>query len=344
MKHFLIFLALVFSGLFAALFIRQSQDPNRDLRPTLRIFAPSSFIKQWGPGPWLKEKFESVCDCKVEYHDATDSISLIQRVKLEPKNKAADLVLGFDQYDLEQAQIGIDWKTIKIDVNKFDEQIRPLLSRASFVPYDWGIFAFLAHKNEITNLPKNLDDLLAPELVASLSVQDPRTSTPGMQLLLWLIQAKGEEDAFKFLQKLSPQVKIWGPNWSMAYGMFQKDQVKMTFSYVTSPLASLKEDPQTDVVALQFAEGHPVQYEFLGIPSTCQNCDLAEKFVNLILSAEGQRVIMEKNFMFPVTRSAVKGTLFESVPEFKTIDMTVIPNIAERERILKKWSQLHRSD
>jgi thiamine transport system substrate-binding protein len=63
-----------------------------------------------------------------------------------------------------------------------------------------------------------------------------------------------------------------------------------------------------------------------------------------MLSSEGQRVIMEKNYMFPINHSATKGTLFESIPEFKTIDMTVIPNIAERERILKKWSLLHRSE
>ena len=120
--------------------------------------------------------------------------------------------------------------------------------------------------------------------------------------------------------------------------------MKLTFSYVTSPVASLKENPQSDIVALPFAEGHPVQYEFLGIPSTCLNCDLAEKFVTLMLSHDGQRVIMDKNYMFPVIKSVTKGTMFEAIPEFKTIDMTVIPNQAERERILKKWSQVRRSE
>jgi thiamine transport system substrate-binding protein len=344
MRQFLFFVVFIFVGLFAALFIRQSQDPDRDSRPTLRVYAASSFIKQWGPGPWLKEKFEGTCECKVEYHDAADSISLLERVKSEPKNKSADLVLGFDQYDLELAQAGLDWRNIKVDPQQFEDAVKPLLSRTSFIPYDWGVLSFLARKNEIRTLPTNLEDLLSPDYISSISLEDPRTSTPGLQFILWLIQVKGEERAFQYLQKFNPQVKAWGANWSLAYGLFQKNQVKLTFSYVTSPIANLKENPQSDVVALPFTDGHPVQYEFLGIPSTCQNCDLAEKFVSLILSRDGQRVIMDKNYMFPALKSVTKGTLFESIPDFKLIDMTVIPNQAERERILKKWSQLRRSE
>jgi len=344
MKHFLFFAVLVFAGLFVALFIRQSQNPDRDSRPVLRVYAPSSFARQWGPGPWLKEKFETTCECKVEYHESSDSISMLQRVKSEPKNRAADIVLGFDQYDLELAQNGLEWRNVKVDSQQFDEAVRPLLSRPSFVPYDWGILAFLAHKNEVKDLPRDLQDMLSREYISSIALQDPRTSTPGLQFLLWLIQVKGEEAAFDYLQRLLPQVKAWGANWSMAYGLFQKDQAKFTFSYVTSPIASVNEDPHSDVVALPFEEGHPVQYEFLGVPSTCQNCDLAERFATLILSKEGQRVVMEKNYMFPIMKSVTEGTPYATVPKFKTVDMAVIPNQAERERILKKWSQMRRAE
>jgi thiamine transport system substrate-binding protein len=344
MKHFSIFLVFVFLGLFVALYVRQHQDPNHDSRPVLRVYAQSSFIKQWGPGPWLKEIFESQCDCRVEYHDASDAAALVQRVKSEPQNQAADLVLGFDQYDLELAQKGLEWKPIKVDADSFEESIRPLLSRSNFVPYDWGVLSFLGHKSEMTKLPQNLDDLLAAEYTQTLSVQDPRTSSPGLQLLLWIIQVRGEEDGFAYLQKLQNQVKIWGPNWSTSFGLFQKRQAKLTFSYITSTIALQKEDVLTDVIALPFSEGHPVQYEFLGIPSTCQHCDLAEKFAGLIFSKEGQHSVMEKNYMFPVIKGVIAGSGFDKVPEFKTIDMTIIPNQAERERILKKWSQMRRSE
>ena len=344
MKHLLVFLVFIFLGLFVALYVRQHQDPNHDERAILRVYAPSSFIKQWGPGPWLKEIFESSCECRVEYHDASDASALVQRVKSEPQNRAADLVLGFDQYDLEIAQNGLEWKQIKVDTDTFEESIRPLLSRSNFVPYDWGVISFLIHKSEITKTPETLEDLLGPELNSNISVQDPRTSSPGLQLLLWIIQVRGEEQGFNYLQKFQNQVKVWGPNWSTSFGLFQKKQVKATLSYATSMVAIQKEDPNSDIISLPFKEGHPVQYEFLGIPSTCQHCDLAEKFASFLFSKEGQKTVMEKNYMFPVIKGVMNGTGFEKLPEYKTIDMTIIPNEAERERILKKWSQMRRSE
>lgn len=344
MKHFFVFLILVFGGLIAAILFRQNQDPTRDARPVLRIYAPSSFLKAWGPGPWLKEKFETSCECRVEYHDGQDAAALVERVKSEPKSRAADLVLGFNQYDLEIAHKGMEWKAIKVDSQNFDDTVRPLLSRTSFIPYDWGVLTFLAHKAEVPVLPKTLDDLLNPDYAGAISLQDPRTSSPGLQFLLWLIQIKGEEEGFQFLKKFAPQVKVWGANWSTSYGLFQKHQAKITFSYAASVVAGIQEDPLSDIVALPFAEGHPLQYEFLGIPSTCQNCDLAEKFVGLVLSREGQKVVMEKNFMFPVIHQVMQDSPFDKLPQFTTIDMTVIPNLAERERILKKWSQLRRAE
>ena len=81
MRHFLLFIIVIFSGLFAALVIRQNKGAAEDSKRILRIYAHNSFAKQWGPGPWLKEKFESTCDCRVEFKEFADAISLIQRIK-----------------------------------------------------------------------------------------------------------------------------------------------------------------------------------------------------------------------------------------------------------------------
>jgi len=344
MKHFIIFIILIFGGLFSALVIRKNRNQDQDSRAVLRIYAHSSFVKQWGPGPWLKEKFESYCGCRVEYHESADTISLIQRIKSEPQSRAADLVFGFDQYDLEAAQRGVEWKNIKISNQNFVPEVKSLLTGTNFIPYDWGVLGFVGRQNEIAKAPTQIDDLLLEEFADQISIQDPRTSTPGLQFLLWLVQVKGEEQAFQFLQKLNKQVKSWGASWSMTYGLFQKGQVKLTYSYATSPIASLKEDSNSQVVIFPFREGHSIQYEFMGIPSSCQNCELSEKFVNLVLSKEGQKIIMDKNYMFPVIEGIKEGTLFESALNLKTIDMTVIPSVSERERLLKKWSAMRRME
>lgn len=340
MRHFVSFMTIIFAGLFLALFFKEKRDPSRDTRPVVRIFGPSSFISQWGPGPWLKQAFEKSCDCRVEYVDGADSTILFQRLKSESKS-GADLVVGLDQFDLEQASSLFEWKTIATPKVEFDENVKPALAAAPFVPYDWGVLAFVMRQSELTQLPKNLNDLLAPNWKGQISMQDPRTSTPGMQFLFWLIQLKGEDGAFDYLKSFNKQVKAYSVSWSSAYGLFTKGQTKTAFSYVTSPIYHWIEEKNSDVIAAEFEEGHPLQFEFLGIPSICKQCDLAEKFVALLLSEDGQKIVMEKNYMFPVVKSVQAGTPFANIPPIKAFTINV-PKMVERERILKRWSALRR--
>jgi thiamine transport system substrate-binding protein len=344
MKNFLVFIILVFAGLFSAIVLKRNSDAGRDNHAVLRVFAASSFTSQWGPGPWLKENFEKSCDCRVEFQDGADPTILLQRLKSEGRTGGADVVLGFDQYDLESAQQGLEWKQLKLDDVDFEDEIRPLLTRSPLVPYDWSLLSFIVRKSDFKELPRGLNDLMKPELRGQIVMEDPRTSSPGLQFLLWLIQLKGEEKAFQFLKEFNQQLHSYAPSWSTAYGLFQKAQVKSTYSYVTSPVYHLVEDKTTDVIALDLAEGHPAQYEYAGIPATCKNCELAEKFMTLILSKEGQKIIMEKNYMFPAIKGVREGTVFASIPPYRKTDMSVIPSVVERERILKKWAALRRGE
>lgn len=344
MRNFLVFIVLIFSGLFLAVFVKKNHGDGRDGRPVLHVFASSSFISQWGPGPWIKETFEKDCECRVEFQDGADSMILLQRLKSQGRTGSADVVLGFDQYDLELANQGLEWRKIQIGDLDFEEEVKPTLSRSNLVPYDWSLLTFVVRKSDFQQLPKKLEDLMAPEMRGQIVMEDPRTSSPGLQFLLWLIQIKGEEKAFQFLKEFNQQIHSYAPSWSTAYGLFQKAQVKTTFSYVTSPVYHVVEDKSTDVIALDLSEGHPAQYEFVGVPATCANCELAEKFVALLLSKEGQRIIMEKNYMFPVIQGVKEGTAFASVPKYKMTGQEVIPTVADRERILKKWSALRRGD
>lgn len=325
-----------------ALFLKNSQDPARANKPVVRVFAYSSFIAQWGPGPWLRNQFEQSCDCRVEFFDGADSTLLIQRLKSESR-QGADVVLGLDQFDLEMAKSGFEWRKINTDGFKFVPE--PKNARDEFfVPFDWGVLAFVFRKSEVARLPQKLEDFLEPEWLGKISMEDPRTSSPGLQFLLWLIRLKGEDGAFQYLKSFNGQVKAYSTNWSSAYGLFTKNQASTVFSYVTSPLYHKLEEKNTDVVAAEMTEGHPVQFEYVGIPAGCKQCELAEKFVALLLSKEGQKVIMEKNYMFPVIEGVRDGTPFADVPPYRTLSAGSPPNLAERERLLRKWSALRRME
>lgn len=344
MKNFIIFIAVVFLGLFLAVLNRTETNPVAGATATLRVFGYSSFTGRFGPGPLLKAEFEKSCNCKVEFIEGSDSGILLQRLKIEGESLGADLVVGLDQFDLSKATAEQQWRKMSLgNLNVYDV-VKPALANNNFVPYDWGALSFVMRTGELKKVPTKLDDLLDPELSKKISLQDPRTSSPGMQFLYWLVRSKGEEEAFKFLQKLMPQVHSFSPTWSAAYGIFTSKQTKLAYSYVTSPLYHELEEKKKDYQALVFAEPLPVQFEFVGIPEFCRHCELAEKFVNLMLSPEGQKIIMEKNYMMPVMKGVREGTAFGAVPEYKTLPEFEIMPTAEVDRLLKRWTEVRRGD
>lgn len=344
MKHFLFFIIIVFSGLFLAVLNKTGQGVTANSLPTVRIFGYTSFTGRWGPGPLLKEQFEKSCQCKVEFIEGSDSGILLQRLKIEGESLGADVVVGLDQFDLSKATTEQSWRKLKFgDLDVYDS-VKPALSNDFFVPYDWGALAFVARKGELAHPPASLDDLLDPELTKKIGLSDPRTSSPGMQFLSWVLRSKGEEEGFDFLQKLMGQVHSFSPTWSTAYGLFTNKKTKLVYSYVTSPLYHEIEEKKNDYIALSFSEPLPVQFEFVGIPEFCRHCDLAEKFVNLMLSPQGQKIIMEKNYMFPVMKGVAENTPFAPLINVKTQDYFEVLPSTEVDRLLQRWTEIRRGE
>lgn len=344
MKHFIFFFTVIFLGLFVAVLNKTDDGKAPQAKPVLRVFGYATFTGQWGPGPKLKELFEKECDCQVQYIEGSDSSVLLQRLKMEGEGLGADLVIGLDQFDLQKALSEQKWRELSISGLDAYDEVKPALQNSYFVPYDWGVIAFVTRRNEFATLPASLDDLLNEEFKRKIALEDPRTSSPGMQFLYWVLHAKGEEEGFKYIQKMMEQVHSYSPSWSTAYGLFTKKQAKLALSYVTSPVFHQVEEKSTDFIALEFKEPHPVQFEFVGIPEFCKNCELAERYVNLMLSNSGQKLIMEKNYMFPIVKNVKEGTPFGAVPHFKTISDFKIPSNQDVERLLKRWSELRRGE
>lgn len=344
----IVYLILVYFVLFLSLFNRQAKKETFDSKANLRVFAYSSFTAPTGPGPKLKEIFEKSCQCHLEFVEGNDAGMLLQRLKLESESLGADLVIGFDQYDLQRALGEHKWKKLDFSNLDIETEARPALTNSYFVPYDWGVLGFIARKGELKLVPQQIDDLLNPEFARKIALQDPRSSSPGLQFLFWVIKSKGEEEGLKFIQKMFDQAHSYSSSWSMSYGLFQKKQASLVYSYMTSPIYHEMIEKNSNYEALIFKEPLAVQYEFLGIPEFCKQCDLAEKFVNLMLSAEGQKIVMEKNFMFPVLKSVKENTPFQTIGENLIKNNHIlsfdIPSNTDIDRLLKRWSELRRGE
>jgi len=149
---------------------------------TLTVYTHPSFAAEWGPGPGVKEAFEHQCDCTLEYVVLDSGGDILQRLRLEGNSTDADVVLGLDTGTMETArQTGL-LAPHSIALESLDLPID--WQDSLFVPYDWGYFAFVYDTEQLPNPPKSLEELVnAPEEL-QIIIQDPRTSTPGLGLLL----------------------------------------------------------------------------------------------------------------------------------------------------------------
>lgn len=302
-------------------------------RAVLRVLTYSSFSNSWGPGPEIASLFEKEFGERVEYRDAGDAGLLLNQMSLLP----ADVVLGLDRFAIEQARTEKKWRPLP---KLSDEKSQALHQEPEFVAFDWSPMAFVYRKGEIEP-PRSLDDLLSPRFQGTIALEDPRTSSPGLQFLNWLIAEKGEEAAFVFLEALKPQIHSVSPSWSTAYGMFTEKRAKLVFSYVTSPIYHATQDQDDSYAAALFDSGHPSQIEYAGVPETCVNCAGAEAFVRFLLRPEIQAILMQKNYMLPVVTGIEKGTAFEAIPEVKPVEVAA-PNHskADAQRLFERWRKL----
>ena len=225
-------------------------------KPVLTVYTYSSFAGEYGPGATIKERFEESCGCTLEWVQAEDAGTLLARLKLEGSTTRADVVLGLDTNLTAEAEASGLFQPHGLELQDLDVPLE--WADPTFVPFDWGWFAFVYDQTRLPNPPATLRDLVEAPDGPEIIIQDPRTSTPGLGLLLWIREVYGEA-ADEAWRKLAPKVVTVTPGWSEAYGLFLKGEADMVLSYTTSPAYHISAENETKYKAAIFPEGHYLQ-------------------------------------------------------------------------------------
>lgn len=264
----------------------------------LTVYTYDSFASDWGPGPKIKKAFEEKCGCELEFVALDDGVSILNRLRLEGKNSKADLLLGLDNNLLDEAKKTGLLAEHQVDTSKV---ILPGgWSDKTFVPFDHGYFAFVYNKEKLLNPPKSLKELVEKRDDIKIIYQDPRTSTPGQGLMLWMKWVYEDKTAQAW-QMLAKNTVTVTKGWSEAYSMFLKGEADMVLSYTTSPAYHIIAEQNNHYAAASFSEGHYAQVEVAAKVKSSHNPELADQFMDFIVSDEFQSVIPTGNWMYPVT-------------------------------------------
>ena len=263
----------------------------------LNVYTHPSFAAEWGPGPAVKEAFEEQCGCSLNYTVLDSGGDILQRLRLEGSSTPADVVLGLDTGTMETArQTGLlgrhgqSLERLALPVNWDDD---------TFVPYDWGYFAFVYDTEQLQEPPSSLEELVNAPDDLKIIIQDPRTSTPGLGLLLWMHTVYGDQAPAKW-QQLSNKILATTQSWSDGYfSLFMNGEAPMILSYSTSPAYHMAIDKTDRYQAARFNEGHYLQVEVAALVESSDNKTLAREFLDFMLTADFQRHIPLKNVMYP---------------------------------------------
>ncbi len=270
-------------------------------KPTLTVYTYSGFPSEYGPGGVIKERFEKVCNCTLDWVTSDDAGTLLSRLKLEGADTKADVVLGLDTNLIADARATGLFQPDQVDAGKLDLPIA--WSDDTFLPFDWGWFSFVYDKRKLKNPPQSLDALVNSTDGPSIVIEDPRTSTPGLGLLVWMrgVYGDGAADAWK---KLAPKIVTVTPGWTEAYGMFLKGEADMVLSYTTSPAYHLAEENDPNYDSAVFPEGHYLEIEVAAMTKSTHQQELAREFLKFMVSEPFQSAIPEGNWMYPAKMPA----------------------------------------
>lgn len=261
-------------------------------KPVLTVYAGDYIASEWGPGPQIEKGFEAFCDCDLRFVTG----DILPRILMEGESTQADIVFGLNTDVTARARAsglfaphGQDTSSMSLPIAWTDD---------IFLPYNWGETAFVYDETRLANPPASFDELLNAPDDLKIVIQDPRSSVSGLALLLWVKAVYGDEAGAAW-EKLAPKVLTVTKGWSESYGMFTDGEADMVLSYTTSPAYHIAAEQDLTKHAAIFPEGHYFMAELAAQLKSTDQPELAQKFMDWILTEDFQTTIPLANWSLP---------------------------------------------
>ena len=266
--------------------------------------------------------FEADNNAKVSFIQSGDAGSMLNQSILTKDAPIADVIFGVDNTFLSralEADIFEAYQSPEL-TNIADEFKLDPSNRA--LPVDYGDVCINYDKAYFTEnnlaVPQSFEDLAKTEYKGLLVVEDPATSSPGLAFLL-ATHAHFGDGYLDYWKSLKDNGVVVVDGWETAYytnfsASSGKGPQPMVVSYASSPAAEvffasepLTDSPTASIVASGMCFR---QIEFVGILKNGQNNDLAQKFVDFMLSQKFQEDMPLNMFVYPVNKNALLPEVF----------------------------------
>ena len=304
-------------------------------KPTLTIYTYDAFAASWGPAPKIKQAFEKEQDCTVKFVGISSSIGALRKIQLEGKKTKADILLGLDTSIAQVAKKTGLFVLHELNTSTLDLPVP--YSDNTFTPFDYSFFAFVYDENKVKTPPLSLEALALMPKDFKIVIQDPRSSTAGLGLLLWIKSVYGDK-AGEYWKRLAPYILTVTKGWSEAYGLFLKGEADMVLSYTTSPAYHIVDENKTNIKSAPFTEGHYGQIEVAAILKSSKQQALAKKFLAFMHTKTFANIIPTANWAYPVVKDIKLHKAFETLHRPEAMLLMDGKEVQEsRKAIVNEW-------
>jgi len=300
-------------------------------------------------------RFETEHEVSVNFVRSGDTGTALNQAILTKDNPLADVFYGVDNTFLTRAlaeEIFIAYDSplleqipdeFKIDPDHF---ALPVDYGDVCINYDKAYFA--AHDLPI---PTSLEALTEPQYAGLLVTENPATSSPGLAFLMATIAQFGEDGYLDYWRSLVENGLTVVSDWETAYytnfsGSTGQGPQPMVVSYGSSPAAEvifaeteLDEAPTGSIIGPNTCFR---QIEFVGILRNAANPDLAQDFVDFMLSVPFQEDIPLQMFVFPVNQNASLPDAFVEHVHIPDQPASLSPELIDtnRETWINAWLEV----
>lgn len=299
---------------------------------TLTVYTYDSFIsgmaKQIGP------VFEKMYNCKVNFLSFGDAGNLLSRLILERSHPRADVVIGLSQSQIPLAlKEGLFQPYKPSNIASVTNKSLLIDPKFRVIPFDYGALAIVYNRKLMKDPPKSFRELLESRFSHSLVVEDPRTSSTGLDFLLWTIGVYGNNWQ-NYWKKLMGSIKTITSGWDSAFEMLEKGEAPMMVSYATDEAYDYYYYKGSTIGVIIPSEGAYIEIEYAGILKGAKHTALARKFMNFVLSKKFQSAIPLNQWMYPVINVKLPDVYVKYAPK---ITKTVVVNPSEIQKKLSEW-------
>jgi len=298
--------------------------------------------------------FEQANNVKLVFVKSGDAGAALNKAILTKDTPQADVFYGVDNTFLSRALASGIYQAYASPLLTSIPAEFKLDSTNQALPVDYGDVCINYDKAYFSShnlpVPQSLTDLTKADYKNLLVVENPANSSTGLAFLLATIAQYGPDGYLNYWKQLKDNGLVVVNDWETAYytnfsGSSGKGAQPLVLSYASSPAAEVvyATTPVTDSPTASLLGDNMCfrQIEFVGILKGTKHLELAQKFVDFMLSQQFQEDMPLQMYVYPVNTSAKLPDVFVKYSQIPSKPATLSPETiaANRDQWINAWTE-----